>query len=190
MPPPDIFERRKMDFAHLHCHSQYSLMDGLCSPHELLSAAKDLGQTAVSITDHGTLSGHRDMQRAAVELGMKPILGIEAYISETDRFDRRDIKNRDDNTQVFNHIILLAKNQDGLKNLQHLSEVAWTEGYYRKPRIDLELLSDYGDGLVVLSGCMNGLIAKAIEKNDPERAESITRWFKNNPKEWRNFLGC
>ena len=131
-----------MDFAHLHCHSQYSLMDGLCSPHELLSAARDLGQTAVSITDHGTLSGHRDMQRAAKELGLKPILGVEAYISETDRFDRRDIKTRDDNTQVFNHIILLAKDQAGLKNLHHLSEVAWTEGFYRKPRIDLELLSD------------------------------------------------
>jgi DNA polymerase-3 subunit alpha len=154
-------------------------MDGLCSPHELLSAAKELGQTAVSVTDHGTLSSHRDMQRAAKELGMKPILGVEAYISETDRFDRRDIKNRDDNTQVFNHIILLAKNESGLKNLHHMSEVAWTEGFYRKPRIDLELLDDYGDGLVVLSGCMNGLISKAIEKENEERIAALMRWFKN-----------
>jgi DNA polymerase-3 subunit alpha len=154
-------------------------MDGLCSPHELLSAAKDLGQTAVSVTDHGTLSSHRDMQRAAKELGMKPVLGVEAYISETDRFDRRDIKNRDDNTQVFNHIILLAKDQAGLKNLHHLSEMAWTEGFYRKPRIDLELLSDYGDGLIVLSGCMNGLISKAIERENEERITSLMRWFKN-----------
>jgi len=168
-----------MDFAHLHCHSQYSILDGLCSPHELLSAAKELGQTAVSVTDHGTLSSHRDMQRAAKELGMKPILGVEAYISETDRFDRRDIKSRDDNTQVFNHIILLAKDQAGLKNLHHLSEMAWTEGFYRKPRIDLELLSDYGDGLIVLSGCMNGLIAKAIEKENYERADALMHWFKN-----------
>jgi len=168
-----------MDFTHLHCHSQYSLMDGLCSPHELLSAAKDLGQTAISITDHGTLSGHRDMQRTAKELGMKPILGVEAYISETDRFDKRDMKKRDDNTQYFNHIILLAKNQEGLKNLQSLSEIAWTEGFYRKPRIDLEVLSDYGNGLIVLSGCMNGLISKAIEKENEERAVSLTRWFKN-----------
>jgi len=167
------------DFAHLHVHSQYSLMDGLCSPHELLSAAKDLGQTSLAITDHGTLSSHREMQQAAKELGIKPILGVEAYISETDRFDRRDIKKRDDNTQVFNHLIVLAKNQVGLSNLQTLSELAWTEGYYRKPRIDMEILGDYGDGLIVLSGCMNGLISKAISKGDLERAKNITRWFKN-----------
>lgn len=167
------------DFVHLHVHSHYSLMDGLCSPHELMSAAKDLGQTAIAVTDHGTLSAHREMQKAAKDLGLKPVLGIEAYISETDRFDRRDIRKRDDNTQVFNHIILLAKNQQGLENMQTLSELAWSEGYYRKPRIDTEVLGEYGDGIIVLSGCMNGLISKAIEKDDPEKAENITRWFKN-----------
>lgn len=167
------------DLVHLHVHSHYSLMDGLSSPAELLSAAKDLGQTALAITDHGTLSSHRDMQKAAREAGLKPILGVEAYISETDRFDKRDIKSRDDNTQVFNHIILLAKNQDGLHNLQKLSEIAWNEGFYRKPRIDLEVLSEYGDGLVVLSGCLNGLICKALERGDEDRARSMLRWFKN-----------
>ena len=106
------------DLVHLHVHSHYSLMDGLSSPAELLSAAKDLGQTALAVTDHGTLSSHRDMQKSAREAGLKPILGVEAYISETDRFDKRDIKSRDDNTQVFNHIILLAKDQNGLQNLQ------------------------------------------------------------------------
>jgi DNA polymerase-3 subunit alpha len=154
-------------------------MDGLCSPNELLSAAKDIGQTALAITDHGTLSSHREMQQAAKEIGLKPILGVEAYISETDRFDRRDIKKRDDNTQVFNHIILLAKNQVGLSNLQTLSEMAWGEGYYRKPRIDMEILGDYGDGIIVLSGCMNGMISKAIEKGNDERARTLMRWFKN-----------
>lgn len=154
-------------------------MDGLCSPHELLSAAKDLGQTSIAVTDHGTLSAHREMQQAAKELGMKPILGVEAYISETDRFDRRDIKNRDDNTQVFNHLIVIAKNNAGLANLQALSELAWAEGYYRKPRIDMEILGDYGDGLIVLSGCMNGLISKALMREDEERARKITHWFKN-----------
>ena len=154
-------------------------MDGLCSPHELISAAKDVGHRSIAVTDHGTLSAHREMQKAAKDIGMKPILGVEAYISETDRFDRRDIKNRDDNTQVFNHIILLAKNQQGLKNLQTLSELAWAEGYYRKPRIDTEILGEYGDGIIVLSGCMNGLISKAISKENPERAEVITKWFKD-----------
>ena len=153
-------------------------MDGLCSPHELLSAAKDLGQTSIAITDHGTLSAHREAQKAAKELGIKAILGLEAYISETDRFDKRDIKSRDDNTQVFNHIILLAKNQNGLKNLQKMSEIAWTEGYYRKPRIDLELLDEYGDDIIVLSGCLNGLICKAFERGDEDKAKEYARWFK------------
>ena len=101
------------DLVHLHVHSHYSLMDGLCSPHELMQAAKNLGHTSIAVTDHGTLSSHRDMQKAGRDLGIKPILGLEAYISETDRFDKRDIKSRDDNTQVYNHIILLAKNQAG-----------------------------------------------------------------------------
>jgi len=154
-------------------------MDGLCSPYELMQAAKNLGHTALAITDHGTLSSHRDMQKAGKELGIKPILGLEAYISETDRFDKRDVKARDDNTQVYNHIILLAKNQTGLRNLQTLSEIAWTEGFYRKPRIDMEILSKYADGLIVLSGCLNGLLAKAIEKDNMEKAENIAKWFKN-----------
>ena len=109
------------DFVHLHVHGHNSLMDGLNSPEELLQAAKDLGHTALSLTDHGTLSGHREMQSASKALGMKPILGLEAYISPTDRFDRRDVKSRDDNTSLYNHLIILAKNQTGLRNLNKLS---------------------------------------------------------------------
>ena len=172
-----------MNFTHLHVHSHYSLLDGLCSPEELLIAAKNAGQTAMAITDHGTLASHRDLQVAAKKLGMKPILGLEAYISETDRFDKRDIKKRDDNTQVYNHIILLAKNNEGLKNLQKLSEIAWTEGYYRKPRIDFEVLDEYGDGLIVLSGCLNGLICKALERGDVAKAKEFAVWFKNRFKD-------
>lgn len=112
------------NFTHLHVHSQYSVMDGLNSPLELLQAAKDLGQTSLAITDHGTLSSHREMQIAAKEAGMKPILGVEAYISATDRFDKRDIKSRDDNTSIFNHLIILAQNEEGLKNLNELSKAA------------------------------------------------------------------
>ena len=167
------------NFVHLHVHSHYSLMDGLCTPHELLVAGQKHGHTAMAITDHGTLSSHRDMQIAAKELGMKPILGLEAYISATDRFDKRDVRKRDDNTSVYNHIILLAKDQAGLKNLQKMSELAWTEGYYHKPRIDMELLNDYKEGIIVLSGCMNGLVAKSIERNDLDKAKEYVRWFKN-----------
>jgi len=155
-------------------------MDGLNTPYELLEAAKNQGQTSLAITDHGTLSSHRDMQIAAKELGVKPILGIEAYISETDRFDKREVKKRDDNTSVYNHIILLAKNNTGLKNLQKLSQIAWTEGYYRKPRIDMEILFEYKEGIIVVSGCMNGLISKSIERGELDRAEEIVKIFKEN----------
>ena len=167
------------DFVHLHCHSHYSLMDGLNTPHELLEAAKKQGQTALAITDHGTLSSHRDMQIAAKELGMKPILGLEAYISATDRFDKRAVAKRDDNTSLYNHIILLAKNDLGLKNLQKLSQIAWTEGYYHKPRIDIDALWEFGDGIIVVSGCMNGLISKAIERGDNEKAREYVKMFKD-----------
>jgi DNA polymerase III subunit alpha len=166
------------DFVHLHCHSHYSLMDGLNTPYELLDAAKNQGQTSLSITDHGTLSSHRDMQIAAKELGMKPILGLEAYISSTDRFDKRAVAKRDDNTSLYNHIILLAKNDEGLKNLQKLSQIAWTEGYYHKPRIDMECLFEYGKGIIVVSGCMNGLISKSIERNENEKAKELVKTFK------------
>ena len=167
------------DFVHLHVHSHYSLMDGLNTPHELLEAAKDQGQACLAITDHGTLSSHRDMQIAAKELSMKPILGLEAYISETDRFDKRAVAKRDDNTSLYSHIILLAKNDLGLKNLQKLSQIAWTEGYYHKPRIDMEALFEFGDGIIVLSGCMGGIISKAIERGDNEKAREYIKMLKD-----------
>jgi len=154
-------------------------MDGLNTPKELLEAAKKAGQTSLAITDHGTLSSHRDMQIAAKELGMKPILGLEAYISATDRFDKRAVAKRDDNTSLYNHIILLAKNDLGLKNLQKLSQIAWTEGYYHKPRIDIDALWEFGDGIIVVSGCMNGLISKAIERGDNDKAREYVKMFKD-----------
>jgi len=168
-----------MKFAHLHVHSHYSLMDGLNTPYELLKAAQKAGQVSLAITDHGTLSSHRDMQIAAKELGMKPILGLEAYLSETDRFDKRAVAKREDNTSLYSHIILLAKNDLGLKNLQKLSQIAWTEGYYHKPRIDMEVLFEFGDGIIVLSGCMGGIISKAIERGDNEKAREYTKIFKD-----------
>jgi len=165
------------DLVHLHVHSYYSLMDGLNSPLELAQAAKDLGQPALAITDHGTLSGHRALQRAAKEVGIKPILGLEAYLSPTDRFDRREIKKREDNTQLYNHVVILAKGAEGYRNLNQLSEIAWTEGFYSKPRIDKEVLTKYRKGLIVLSGCLNGVVAKAIEKGDSEGADAWMDYF-------------
>jgi len=165
-----------MSFTHLHVHSYYSLMDGLNSPKELCQAALDAGQTAIAITDHGTLSSHREMQIAAKELGIKPILGVEAYISPTDRFDRSS--KTDKSIQAYNHIILLAKNQNGLKNINSLQEIAWNEGFYHKPRIDMEILKEYAKDIIVLSGCLNGLISKCIEKGEFEEAKIILKDFK------------
>ena len=165
-----------MSFTHLHVHSYYSLMDGLNSPKELCQAALDAGQTAIAITDHGTLSSHRDMQIAAKETGIKPILGVEAYISPTDRFDRSS--KTDKSIQAYNHIILLAKNKKGLENINILQELAWNEGFYHKPRIDREILDLYSEGIIVLSGCLNGLISKAIDKGNMEEAELLLKGFK------------
>jgi DNA polymerase-3 subunit alpha len=151
-------------------------MDGLNSPLELAQAAKDAGQTAIAITDHGTLASHRDMQLACKEIGIKPILGVEAYISPTDRFDRSS--KTDKSIQAYNHIILLAKNMKGLENINILQELAWNEGFYHKPRIDREVLNDYSEGVIVLSGCLNGLISKAIDKGNMEEAELLLKGFK------------
>ena len=151
-------------------------MDGLNSPAELVRAAKEAGQTAIAITDHGTLSSHREMQIACKDQGIKPILGVEAYISPTDRFDRSS--KTDKSIQAYNHIILLAKNKKGLENINTLQELAWNEGFYHKPRIDREILNDYSEGVIVLSGCLNGLISKAIDKGNMEEAELLLKGFK------------
>ena len=165
-----------MSFTHLHVHSYYSLMDGLNSPAELAQAAKDAGQTALAITDHGTLASHREMQIACKEIGIKPILGVEAYISPTDRFDRSS--KTDKSIQAYNHIILLAKNKKGLSNINTLQEIAWNEGFYHKPRIDREVLNEYSEGIIVLSGCLNGIVSKAIEKQEFSEAKLLLKNFK------------
>jgi DNA polymerase-3 subunit alpha len=151
-------------------------MDGLNSPKELAQAAKDAGQSAIAITDHGTLASHRDMQIACKEIGVKPILGVEAYISPTDRFDRSS--KTDKSIQAYNHIILLAKNKKGLENINILQELAWNEGFYHKPRIDREILKEYAEGIIVLSGCLNGLISKAIERGEFSEAKLVLKDFK------------
>jgi DNA polymerase-3 subunit alpha len=165
-----------MSFVHLHVHSYYSLMDGLNSPADLVKAAKDSGQTSIAITDHGTLASHREFQIACREQQIKPILGVEAYISPTDRFDRSS--KTDKSIQAYNHIILLAKNKAGLSNINALQEIAWNEGFYHKPRIDREVLKEYAEGIIVLSGCLNGLVSKCIERQEFSEAKLILKDFK------------
>jgi DNA polymerase-3 subunit alpha len=133
---------------------------------------------AIAITDHGTLSGHREMYRIAKEKGIKPILGVEGYFC-VDRFDKRAKAERTEPTDmVYNHIILLAKNQLGLENLNKINEIAWTEGFFSKPRFDFEVLEKYKEGIIVLSGCLSGIIAKALEHGEYAQAKKHIEWFK------------
>jgi DNA polymerase III subunit alpha len=167
-----------MSYVGLHVHTHYSLFDGVATPQEYVDRASALGMQAIAITDHGTLSGHREMYRMAKEKGIKPILGVEGYFC-VDRFDKRSKAERTEPTDmVYNHIILLAKNQIGLENLNKINEIAWTEGYFSKPRFDFEVLEKYSEGIIVLSGCLSGIIAKALEHGEYAQAKKHIEWFK------------
>jgi DNA polymerase-3 subunit alpha len=167
-----------MSYVGLHVHTHYSLFDGVATPQEYVDRASALGMNAIAITDHGTLSGHREMYRMAKEKGIKPILGVEGYFC-ADRFDKRAKAERTEPTDmVYNHIILLAKNQLGLENLNKINEIAWTEGYFNKPRFDFEVLEKYSEGIIVLSGCLSGIIAKALEHGEYAQAKKHIEWFK------------
>lgn len=167
-----------MQYTELHLHDDYSLLDGLNNQTEYMTRASELGMTHLAQTNHGTNAGHRAFQKAAKEAGIIPILGQEMYISPTDRFDRRSAAKRSDGTQTYNHLIVIAQDETGLRSLNRLSEIAWTEGFYSKPRIDMEVLAENQEGLIVLSGCLNGLIAKAIANDKPALADSYTQEFK------------
>jgi DNA polymerase-3 subunit alpha len=158
-------------------------MDGVATPEEYLERAVTLGMPALAITDHGTLSGHREFYRIAKEKGIKPILGIEGYMC-ADRFDKRDRAERKDPLDnVYNHIVLLAKNKQGLENLNKINEIAWTEGYFRKPRFDFETLEKYKEGIIVTSGCLSGIVTKAVELEEFAKAKKYIKWFKDTFKD-------
>jgi DNA polymerase-3 subunit alpha len=167
-----------MSYVGLHVHTHYSLFDGIATPEEYVDRAVELGMPAIAITDHGTLSGHRELHRIAKAKGIKPILGIEGYMCQ-DRFDTRDKSERDgDLDLVYNHIVLLAKNQIGLENLNKISEISWTEGYFKKPRFDFEILEKYAEGIIVTSACPSSVLVKALENNEFAIAKKYIEWFK------------
>ena len=145
------------DFVHLHLHTQYSLLDGAIKIKDLASKAKEFGYSAVAITDHGNLFGILDFYKSMKEQGIKPLLGMEAYFTTGSRFDRKGKGAEDNITDRYNHhLILIAKNDVGLKNLYKLSSLAFKEGFYYKPRIDYELLSKYSEGLIAITACPKG----------------------------------
>ncbi len=159
-------------FTHLHIHTEYSLLDGMCRIPQLLSRAKELGMSSLAITDHGNMYGAIQFYLAAKEAGIKPIIGCEVYIASGSRFSR-DADNRD-----RYHLVLLAKNQTGYRNLIQLTTKANLEGFHYKPRMDKELLREYHQGLVALSACIAGEIPRLILQGRLEEAKQAALWYK------------
>jgi DNA polymerase III subunit alpha len=159
------------DFIHLHNHSEYSLLDGLGKVKLMAKRAKELGMDSLAITDHGNMYGTIYFYKACIEEGIKPIIGCEVYMSKRSRHDKESGMDSDST-----HLILLAKNDIGYKNLMKIVSMSHLEGYYYKPRADLELLEKYREGLICLTACVNGYIANPIVENDEKTAiERIKR---------------
>ena len=163
-----------MAFTHLHVHTEYSLLDGACRLKDLVSKAKETGQTSLAITDHGVMYGAVDFYKLAKEVGIKPIIGCECYVAPRSRHDK---VHGIDNERY--HLVLLCKNNKGYENLITMVSKAWTEGFYTKPRIDRELLEKYHEGIIALSGCLAGEIPKAFMRGDYENAKETALWYKN-----------
>jgi DNA polymerase-3 subunit alpha len=162
-----------MSFVHLHTHSHYSLLDGLTRIEELVTAAKADRQPALAITDHGTMYGAVEFSKACRKAGIKPIIGMEAYLAPRSRHDRE----KQVNERAYHHLVLIAKNKTGYQNLLQLSTLAHLEGFYYKPRIDWELLERYGDGLIALTACLGGEIPRLIvERNEQALDAAIRRY--------------
>ena len=160
-------------FVHLHVHTEYSLLDGACRIDRMFDRLKELGQTAIAITDHGVMYGCVDFYKAAKKAGVKPIIGCEVYVATRTRFDK---VNRIDGS---NHLVLLCKNETGYKNLIKLVSAGFIEGFYSKPRVDKELLEQHHEGLVCLSACLAGEIPQALLAGDYEKAKAAALYFND-----------
>lgn len=161
------------DYVHLHNHTQYSLLDGLTKVPALIEHVKDSGMTAVAMTDHGTLSGAIEFYKEAKDKGVKPIIGMEAYVAARGLNDREPSKDKQ-----YYHLILLAMNKEGYENLMALSTIANLQGFYYKPRIDRELLAEHNEGLICLSACASGEIGDALRQGQYAQAKEIAAWYK------------
>jgi DNA polymerase-3 subunit alpha len=165
------------DFVHLHLHTEYSLLDGACRLDRLVDKAHELKFPALAITDHGVLYGAIDFYKTAREKGIKPIIGCEAYIAPGSRLEKKT-SSAGGGRDVYHHLLLLARDTTGYKNLIKLTTEAHLTGYYYKPRIDKELLAAHKDGLIVLSGCLASEIPDWILKDQPDKARATIDWFK------------
>ncbi len=161
-------------FVHLHVHSQYSILDGAASIKSLVAKAKADGMPALALTDHGNMFGIKEFWDTCKKNDIKPILGCETYVAA------RGIKSRDDKDldRSGDHLILLAKNHAGYKNLLKMISMANTEGMYYKPRVDKEILEKYSEGIIVSSACLGGEVPQRIMENNLDAARDTIRWFK------------
>ena len=157
-----------MSFVHLHLHTEYSLLDGACRIGKLMDRVKELGQSAVAITDHGVMYGVIDFYKAAKAAGIKPIIGCEVYVAPRTRFDK---VHGIDNENA--HLVLLCKNETGYRNLSYLVSKGFLEGFYGRPRIDMELLRQHSEGLIALSACLAGAIPRRLKADDYEGARAL-----------------
>ena len=162
------------NFVHLHIHSEFSLLDGANRIKDLPVRAKELGMDAMAITDHGAMFGAIDFYKACKANGIKPIIGCEVYVAPRKRTDK------DPNLDAkYSHLILLAKDNQGYKNLAKLVSIGYIEGFYYKPRIDHEVLEQYHEGLICCSACLAGEVNQSILANDMEKAKEVALWYKN-----------
>ncbi|MGE5428609.1 MAG: DNA polymerase III subunit alpha [Methylococcaceae bacterium] len=166
-------------FTHLHVHSQYSILDGAASVRGLIAKAKGDGMTALALTDHGNMFGAKEFFDVCKKEGIKPIIGCETYVAEQSRHNKKDAKV----DRSGYHLILLAKNMIGYRNLIKMVSAAYTEGFYYKPRIDKELLEKYHEGLIVSTACLGGEVPQHIMAGNMQDAEDTIQWFKSLFKE-------
>ena len=161
-----------MPFTHLHVHTEYSLLDGASRIKELIKTTKELGMDSIAITDHGAMYGVIDFYKEAKKQGVKPIIGCEVYVAPGARQEHREV-----NGVRYYHLILLAENQTGYRNLVKLVSLANIEGMYYKPRVDKDLLRQYHEGIICLSACIAGEIPRAILQDNMEHADALVREY-------------
>src|SRR5688572_28013874 len=159
-------------FTHLHLHTEYSLLDGLTRISPLMDRVKEMGQEAVAMTDHGALYGAIDFYREARQQGIKPIIGVEAYVAPGSRLTRET-----GDKQPY-HLTLLARNKTGYRNLLKIVTSAHLEGYYYRPRMDRELLAQHGEGIIALSGCPSGELHRLVLEGFIDEAKATANWYR------------
>src|SRR5437773_1864704 len=156
-----------MSFVHLHCHSEGSLLDGMCRVKDMVVTAREMGMPAVALTDHGVMYNAIEFYQRAIDAGVKPILGCEVYVAPGSRTERVRRENQ------YYHMVLLARNLTGYKNLVKLVSKGFLEGFYYKPRVDKELLAEHAEGLIATSACLGGEIPAQIMARELKRAEHL-----------------